>query len=76
MSVQYMGLTVQWRISWVYQVNIMSTLGDTLSSDTTAVYPFIITEKEFALNRICFKLAPIFIHCVFCDASSLMDTYM
>ena len=45
MSVQYMGVTVQWRISWVHQVNIMSTLGDTLSSDTTAVCPFIITDK-------------------------------
>ena len=22
-----MGVTVQWRISWVHQVNIMSTLG-------------------------------------------------
>ena len=76
MSVQYMGVTVQWRISWVHQVNIMSTLGDTLSSDTTAVCPFIITDKGIDLNRISFKLASIFIHCVFCDASSLMDTYM
>ena len=56
-------------------VNIMSRLGDTLSSDTTAVCPFIITDKRI-LHRICFKLASIFIHCVFCDASSLMDTYM
>ena len=75
MSVQYMGVTVQWKISWVHQVNIMSTLGDTLSSDTTAVCPFIITDKRI-LHRICFKLASIFTHCVFCDASSLMDTYM
>ena len=45
MSVQYMGVTVQWRISWVHQVNIMSTLGDTLSSDTAAVCPFVITDK-------------------------------
>ena len=28
-----------------HQVNIMITLGDTLSSDTTAVCPFIITYK-------------------------------
>ena len=75
MSVQYMGVTVEWRISWVHQVNIMSTLGNTLSSDTTAVHPFIITDKRI-LHQICFKLASIFIHCVFCDASSLMDTYM
>ena len=27
MSVQYMGVTEQWRISWVHQVNIMSTFG-------------------------------------------------
>ena len=75
MYVQYMGVTVEWRISWVHQVNILSTLGNTLSSDTTAVRPFIITDKRI-LHRICFKLASIFIHCVFCDASSLMDTYM
>ena len=75
MSVQYMGAIVQWRISWVHQVNIMSTLGDVLSSDTTAVCPFIITDERI-LHRICFKLASIFIHYVFCGASSLMDTYM
>ena len=75
MPVQYMGVTVQWRISWVHQVNIMSTLGDTLSSDATAVLS-LLRIKESDLNRICFKLASIFIHCVFCDASSLMDTYM
>ena len=40
MSMQYMGATVQWRIPWVHQVNIMSTLGDTLSSGTTAVRSF------------------------------------
>ena len=45
MSVQCMGVTVQWRISWVHQVNIMITLGDTLNSDTTAVCPFIIMDK-------------------------------
>ena len=45
MSVQYMRVTGHWRISWVHQVNIMSTLGDTLSSDTTAVCPFIIMDK-------------------------------
>ena len=50
-------------------------IGGTLSSDTTAVCPFIITDKRI-LHRICFKLASIFIHCVFCDASSLMDPYM
>ena len=46
MSVQYMGVIVQWKISRVHQVNIMSTLEDTLNSNTTAVCPFIITDKE------------------------------
>ena len=72
MSVQYMEVTVQWRISWIHQVDTMSTLGDTLSSDTTAVHPFIITDGGI-LHQIRFKLASIFIHCCFCDASSLLD---
>ena len=65
MSLQYMGVTIQWSISWVHQVNIMSTLGDTLSSDTTAVCPFIITDKgiwfesdlfqvSFNIHSLCF----------------------
>ena len=52
----------------------MSTLGDTLSPDTTAVLPFIITGGRI-LHNICFKLASIFIHCLFCDASSMLDTW-
>ena len=54
-------------------MNIMSTLGDILSPDPTAVLTFIITDESI-LHQICFKSGSIFIHCLFCDASSLLDT--
>ena len=55
MSVQYTGVTVHWRISLVHQVDMMSTFGDTLHPDTTAVLTFIITDGR-TLHQICFKL--------------------
>ena len=52
----------------------MSTLGDTLSPDATAVLTFIITDGRI-LHQISFKSGSIFIHYLFCDASSLLDTW-
>ena len=72
MSVQYTGVTVHYRISLVHQVDMMSTLGDTLYPDTTAVLTFIITDGRILHH---FKLDSIFIHCLFCDASSLLGTW-
>ena len=63
-----------WSTRWIYQVVIISTLEDTLSPDTTAVLPVIITDGRI-LHQICFKLASIFIRCLFCDVSSLLETW-
>ena len=53
-SVQYtvVGVTVHWRISWVHQVDIMSTLGDTLHPDITAVLPFLLQVEEFYIRFV------------------------
>ena len=43
------------------------------SRSITAVLTFIITDGRI-LHQICFKSGSIFIHCLSCDASSLLDT--
>ena len=62
MSVQYMG-------GYSAMEDIMGTpggyheLGDTLSPDTTALRPSIITDGRIP-HQTCFKLASIIIHCL------------